>query len=99
MGRVGGTKFVLSAAAEIEGLPIAVLSMGTDGIDGLTDAAGAICDGKTMAGARELELEATSYLNNNDSYNFFARLGDLVITGPTGTNVSDIHIIIIGKPT
>lgn len=92
-------EFVLRAATEIEDLLITVLSVGTDGIDGPTDAAGAICDGKTMARARQLRLKATSCLDNNDSYNFFARLGDLMMTGPTGTNVSDIHIIIIGKPT
>ena len=91
-------EFALSAAAGIEDLPVVVLSLGTDGIDGSTDAAGAICDGKTTARARRLRLETASYLSNNDSYNFFARLGDLVITGPTGTNVSDIHILMVGKP-
>lgn len=91
-------EFALSAAAGIEDLPVVVLSLGTDGIDGSTDAAGAICDGKTTARARELRLETASYLSNNDSYNFFARLGDLVMTGPTGTNVSDIHILMIGRP-
>lgn len=91
-------EFVLSAAAGIEGLPVTVLSVGTDGIDGSTDAAGAICDGKTAGRARRLGLDAVSYLRNNDSYNFFAQLGDLVMIGPTGTNVSDMHIIMVGKP-
>jgi len=91
-------QFVLSAALEIDGLPVSVLSLGTDGIDGSTDAAGAVCDGNTVIRARQSGLDPVSYLRRNDSYSFFERLGDLVVTGPTGTNVMDIHIVMVGSP-
>lgn len=90
-------EFVLHAAMEIEGMPIVVLSADTDGRDGTTDVAGAICDGKTLEHARERRMGPASYLYHNDSYDFFHRLGDLVSTGSTGTNVMDIHVMIIGK--
>jgi hydroxypyruvate reductase len=71
--------------------------VGTDGTDGPTDAAGAIADNTTVA--RSLKFGARFIQNsaeNNDSYNFFRRLGDLIITGPTHTNVMDLHLILIG---
>ena len=81
---------------EIKGLPgITFLSAGTDGTDGPTDAAGAFADGQTVAKAAGAGLDPVEYLKNNDSYAFFSRTGDLLITGPTGTNVMDIQIILI----
>ena len=74
---------------------ITLLSAGTDGTDGPTDAAGAIVDGNTIVHARSLDLAPEEYLENNDSYNFFKRADGLFITGPTGTNVMDIQVTII----
>jgi glycerate-2-kinase len=74
---------------------VVVASMSTDGVDGPTDAAGAIVDGNTFERAAKLELNPEEYLAENDSYNFFSKLGDLIFTGPTGTNVNDISLIII----
>lgn len=87
-------EFVLSAALELSGIEnIAVLSAGTDGIDGPTDAAGAIADGETV----KRNPAAQDYLHRNDSYHYFESLGDLVTTGPTGTNVMDVRIFLIGE--
>jgi hydroxypyruvate reductase/glycerate 2-kinase len=87
----------LAFALEIEGIQgITLLSAGTDGTDGPTDAAGAIVDGKTAETARTEGLDPEGYLNNNDSYNFFKKIDGLFITGPTGTNVMDLQIIVIG---
>ena len=87
----------LSFAMAIEGMDgITLLSAGTDGTDGPTDAAGAIVDGSTVIKAREMGLDPADYLNNNDSYNFFKEMDSLIITGPTGTNVMDLQIILIG---
>jgi hydroxypyruvate reductase len=74
-----------------------VLSGGTDGTDGPTDAAGAIADGRTMARARAKNLDPLDFLKRNDSYHFFQPLDDLIITGPTRTNVSDVYMILVGK--
>jgi hydroxypyruvate reductase len=71
-----------------------VLSAGTDGIDGNSPAAGAIADATTIARARALGLNPNDFLARSDSYNFFEKLHDLVITGPTGTNVRDLRIIL-----
>jgi glycerate 2-kinase len=88
-------EFVLQAALDIAGLEdIVVLSAGTDGSDGPTDAAGAIADGNTVARAARLGIDAKRLLAENDSYHFFEPLGDLVKTGPTGTNVMDLRIIL-----
>ncbi|MEM2969583.1 MAG: MOFRL family protein, partial [Candidatus Bathyarchaeia archaeon] len=65
------------------------------GIDGPTDAAGAMVDGETIRLSKQLGLDAAEYLRNNDSYSFFSRVGGLVFTGPTGTNVNDITMIIV----
>lgn len=90
------TELALAFAIEIEGIEgITLLSAGTDGTDGPTDAAGAVVDGKTVTVAKEAGLDPEGYLENNDSYNFFNKTGSLVITGPTGTNVMDLQIIII----
>jgi glycerate-2-kinase len=86
----------LSAALKIGGLDgVVVASLSTDGIDGPTDAAGALADGRTMLRARELGLNARRFLAENDSYHFFSRLGDLVFTGFTGTNVNDVSVIVV----
>jgi len=85
----------LSAALKITGAEgVAIASASTDGIDGPTDAAGAIVDGETILRSRKLGLDPVEYLENNDSYSFFSRLNDLIITGPTGTNVNDITILV-----
>lgn len=72
------------------------LSAGTDGTDGPTDAAGAIVDTETFSRSSELGLNPNDYLARYDAYHFFQRLGDLVQTGPTLTNVMDIHIVLLG---
>ena len=88
-------EFALAAAMDIEGAPgVLVLSGGTDGTDGPTDAAGAMADGNTVGRARELGLDAADYLARNDSYHFFKPLGDLLITGPTNTNVMDVRLML-----
>jgi glycerate 2-kinase len=90
-------EFVLVGATKIAGMKnMVMLSAGTDGTDGPTDAAGAICDGKTIERALQKGLDPKQYLNNNDSYHFFQKLGDLLKTGPTNTNVMDIHLILVG---
>lgn len=92
-GRNGEVALSASLALEdLEGVVIA--SIGTDGIDGLSDAAGAIADASTLKKARNQNLNPLQYLQNNDSHNFFKQLGDLVYTGPTGTNVNDVMIIV-----
>jgi hydroxypyruvate reductase len=91
-------EFALASALAIEGLDkVIVLSGGTDGTDGPTDAAGAIADGNTVARARESGLDPKNFLQRNDSYNFFQKLDDLVITGPTRTNVMDIYMLLVGS--
>lgn len=90
-------EFALAAALRLSGLrEVAVLSAGTDGTDGPTDAAGAIADGETVARAIKLGLSPFDHLVNNDAYPFFDALGDLVKTGSTGTNVMDLHILLAG---
>ena len=90
-------EFVLAAVAGIEGLErTVVFSAGTDGTDGPTDAAGAVADGQTLARAVELGLDAGASLDDNDAYHFFEPLGDLVITGPTRTNVMDLRLLLVG---
>ncbi len=89
-------EFALSAAVDIAGdRPAVILSGGTDGNDGPTDAAGAIADNTTLARAAEAKVSAAEHLANNDSYHFFQALGDLLITGPTNTNVMDLRIVLI----
>ena len=75
---------------------ITILSGGTDGTDGPTDAAGAVVDSETFNNAQRLNLDIDQYLQNNDSYHFFKQEGGLVTTGPTQTNVMDIIIVLIG---
>jgi len=90
-------EFVLAAALEMKDLEASViLSGGTDGTDGPTEAAGALADGNTVRRSWMKGIDPASYLDRNDSYNFFFKLGDLLITGPTRTNVMDLRIIILG---
>lgn len=90
------TELALSFTKEIEEVDgITLLSAGTDGTDGSTDAAGAIVDGRTTAKAKSLGLNPEAYLDNNDSYNFFKQTESLLITGPTGTNVMDVQIVLV----
>jgi hydroxypyruvate reductase len=89
-------ELALAAALKIQGLEdVLILSAATDGTDGPTDAAGAIVDGSTVARALARGLDPQRFLADNDSYHFFAQLGDLVITGPTNTNVNDLMIILV----
>lgn len=90
-------EFVLAAAMDISGLDsVVVLSGGTDGTDGPTDAAGAICDGQTMQRSLDKDMKAIDYLCDNDSYHFFKKLDDLLMTGPTNTNVMDLRLVLVG---
>lgn len=96
-GGVGGRcqEFALAAAIELAGAAnFTVLAAGTDGTDGPTDAAGAVADGSTVARGVALRLDAQSFLAANDSYAFFAALGDLVVSGPTGTNLLDVYLLV-----
>lgn len=95
---VGGRnqELALAAALKLDGMDgVVVASASTDGVDGPTDAAGAIADGKTLVRARKMGLTPEEYLADNDSYNFFSQLGDLILTGPTGTNVNDVSTMIV----
>jgi hydroxypyruvate reductase len=90
-------EFALAAALDIAGQAnVVVLSGGPDGTDGPTDAAGAMADGETVARARALGLAPRAFLDTNDAYHFFETLGDLLITGPTRTNVMDVRLVLIG---
>ena len=91
-------EFVLAAILALEGAgPVTVLSAGTDGIDGPTDAAGAIADSETLARAADLGLDARRFLDDNDSFHFFEPLQALLKTGPTGTNVMDVRVLLIPR--
>ena len=90
-------ELVLAAATALNGLGNAVIaSVGTDGTDGATDAAGAFADSTTLTRGQEAGLDAQNFLDNNNSYEYFNRIGDLIKTGPTGTNVMDIQVLIYG---
>jgi hydroxypyruvate reductase len=89
-------EFVLAGAIEIDGIEkVVLLSGGTDGTDGPTDAAGAVADHTTVRRAKSMGMDSKAYLENNDAYPFFQKLGDLLITGPTHTNVMDMRIMLI----
>lgn len=98
---IGGRnqEFALSLVDQLEGSGIAVLSAGTDGIDGPTEAAGAFVDGASQARALRRGLVATDYLRRNDSFNYFRQIGDLFTVGPTGTNVMDVKIALTRVPS
>ncbi len=89
-------ELALAAALAIRGLDgIAIASLGTDGSDGPTDAAGGLVDGSTVARGEKHGLSAEEYLQNNDSYHFLAAVGDLLKTGPTRTNVNDLVFVCV----
>ena len=89
-------ELALAFAKSIEGIKgISILSAGTDGTDGPTDAAGAFADSTTIGRALKKGINPDLYFDNNDTYTFFKELNDLFITGPTGTNVMDLQIILI----
>ncbi|MGA7921117.1 MAG: DUF4147 domain-containing protein [Candidatus Acidiferrales bacterium] len=93
---IGGrnSAFVLTCVPKIAGKKIAVLSAGTDGIDGNSPAAGAVADGETMARAGEAGMDPADFLRRCDAFGFFARLDDAVVTGPTGNNLRDLRILL-----
>jgi hydroxypyruvate reductase len=93
---IGGrnSAFVLACVDKIAGQNVAVLSAGTDGIDGNSPAAGAVADGKTLARARSLAMDVRDAFQRSDAYNFFSRLDDAVVTGPTGNNLRDLRVLI-----
>lgn len=92
-------EFALAMAPLLEtvGSNVVATSVGTDGIDGPTDAAGAVVDPTTLRRAEAAGLAPQTFLDNNNAYEFFDRLGDLIHTGPTNTNVGDLQIVLIGS--
>ena len=95
-GGVGGRnlEFALRCAQQIEGEGIAVLSCGTDGIDGNAPAAGGVVDGGTTAALRAAGIDPAAALADSDAYSALARVGGVVVTGPTGTNVRDVRVLV-----
>jgi glycerate 2-kinase len=93
---IGGrnSAFVLACVPKIAGRNITVLSAGTDGIDGNSPAAGAVADGQTLARCQAAGLDVGDFMQRSDAYNFFARLGDEVTTGPTGNNLRDLRVLV-----
>ncbi len=92
-------ELALSVAGSIQGFSdTAFLSGGTDGTDGPTDAAGGVVDGGTIALGAAAGMDYRAFLAENDSYHYLERTGGLVMSGPTGTNVMDIHILLVGEP-
>lgn len=90
-------ELALSAAAGIDGLSdTAVFSLGSDGTDGPTDAAGGYADGTTAAKLRELGIDIYKTLQNNDAYHALAAVDGLIVTGATGTNVNDVAVLLLG---
>ncbi len=88
-------ELALAAALALDGWPgVAVVGLGTDGTDGPTDAAGALATGETLRAGRALGLDAEAALADNDAYHYFSALGDLIITGPTNTNVNDLILAL-----
>ncbi len=89
-------EMALAAALGIAGLPSTLfLAAGTDGTDGPTNAAGAFATGQTLTRASALELDPHDFLARNDSHHFFQPLNDLLVTGPTGTNVMDLYLALL----
>jgi hydroxypyruvate reductase len=90
-------EFCLAAALELKALPprVVILSGGTDGNDGPTPAAGAIVDSQTVQRGIQAGMSAAEYLHNNDAYRFFEKTGELLVTGPTRTNVMDVRLVLV----
>ena len=95
---IGGrnSAFVLACVSKIAGSHITVFSAGTDGIDGNSPAAGAVANGETLARARAAGLDPADFFRRSDAYSFFSRLGDALVTGPTGNNLRDLRILLAG---
>ncbi len=93
---IGGrnSAFVLACVEKIAGHKIAVLSAGTDGIDGNSPAAGAVADGDTLERARSVGMGAADYFRQSDAYTYFNKLGDTILTGPTNNNLRDLRILL-----
>ena len=93
---IGGRNaaFVLACVKRIAEKRIAVLSAGTDGVDGNSPAAGAVADGETLQRGQAVGLHARFMFRESDSYSYFARLGDTIVTGPTGNNLRDLRILV-----
>ena len=93
---IGGrnSAFVLACAERIAGKKIAVLSAGTDGVDGNSSGAGAVADGETLRRAKEAGLDPKDSFQRSDAFTFFSRLGDAILTGPTGNNLRDLRILL-----
>jgi hydroxypyruvate reductase len=91
-------EFCLAAALDLVELPprVVILSGGTDGNDGPTDAAGALVDPLTVMRGKDIGMEAAEFLDNNDAYHFFEKTSDLLMTGPTNTNVMDVRLVLVG---
>ena len=90
-------EFALAAALEIDGeAGVAVLAAGTDGTDGPTDAAGGLVDGSTVERGRRAGRDATAALDDNDAYHFLRASGDLIVSGPTNTNLLDLYLVLRG---
>jgi glycerate 2-kinase len=98
---IGGRNaaFVLCCVEKIAGKNIAVLSAGTDGIDGNSPAAGAVADGETLSRAHAIGLDPRDAFQRSDAYTFFRRLDDAIVTGPTGNNLRDLRVLIAGPET
>lgn len=98
-GKGGRNQEMAAKVAErISGMEgVAFLSGGTDGTDGPTDAAGGVVDGSTRAAGAEKKLDIQAALADNDSYHYLKAVDGLVVTGPTGTNVMDIQVLLVGK--
>ena len=93
-GRGGRSQeLALAAAIALDGASVVLLAAGTDGTDGPTEAAGAVIDAGTLARARAAGVDPQEHLERNDAYGFFEKVGGLVVTGPTGTNVMDLVLI------
>jgi glycerate-2-kinase len=86
--------FVLDCVSKIAGKAITVVSAGTDGIDGNSPAAGAVADGQTLQRAQTLGMDPADFYRRSDSFAFFDRLGDALVTGPTGNNVRDVRLLV-----
>src|SRR5213080_819094 len=96
---IGGrnSAFVLACVERIAGKKMAVLSAGTDGVDGNSTGAGAVTDGETRRRAREAGLDPADFFRRSDSFTFFSKLGDAILTGPTGNNLRDLRILLADR--
>ena len=92
-------ELALAAAIELEGLPgVVVLAAGTDGSDGPTTAAGGVADGASVRRARAAGVELSAHLTDNSSHAALEALGDLLVTGPTNTNLLDLYLVVVEAP-